>query len=130
MKKIPTLLRRDPDDLSRVLDDQTTGKRTGWVPILDEDKWHREAIARHEIEPPADGTYELVGPKVQGNPDGFDEHRLLEHAALERYPDAPTDRAGLTEWLTDHAIEGLVWHHPDGRMAKIKRRDVGLAWPA
>ena len=26
-------------------------------------------------------------------------------------------------------IEGIVWHHPDGRMAKIKRRDFGLSWP-
>ena len=23
-------------------------------------------------------------------------------------------------------IEGLVWHHPDGRMAKLKMRDMDL----
>ena len=26
-------------------------------------------------------------------------------------------------------IEGIVWHHPDGRMAKIKARDFGIQWP-
>lgn len=37
---------------------------------------------------------------------------------------------GLREWLTSHPVEGLVFHHPDGRLAKIKRRDFGLRWPA
>jgi hypothetical protein len=23
-------------------------------------------------------------------------------------------------------IEGIVWHHPDGRMAKLKLRDFGV----
>jgi hypothetical protein len=32
----------------------------------------------------------------------------------------------LREWLLDRDIEGLVFHHPDGRMAKIKLRDFGL----
>ena len=30
----------------------------------------------------------------------------------------------LREALTgDFRFEGIVWHHPDGRMAKLKRRD-------
>lgn len=29
--------------------------------------------------------------------------------------------------LVDEAA-GVVFHHPDGRMAKIKRSDFGLAW--
>ena len=36
---------------------------------------------------------------------------------------------GLHRWLCAHPVEGLVFHHPDGRMAKIKRRDYGLSWP-
>lgn len=44
------------------------------------------------------------------------------------YPDAPRDFDGIKAWLTDRQIEGLVWHHDDGRMAKIKRRDFGLKW--
>jgi hypothetical protein len=31
--------------------------------------------------------------------------------------------------IPSNPIEGIVWHHPDGRMVKIKRRDLGLPWP-
>jgi hypothetical protein len=30
---------------------------------------------------------------------------------------------GLRSSLRLHDGEGVVWHHPDGRMAKLKRRD-------
>lgn len=29
----------------------------------------------------------------------------------------------LRGYLLMHTFEGIVWHHPDGRMAKLKRRD-------
>jgi hypothetical protein len=38
----------------------------------------------------------------------------------------PRDFDGLRTWLAGKDIEGIVWHHPDGRMAKIKLRDFGL----
>lgn len=25
-------------------------------------------------------------------------------------------------------IEGVVWHHPDGRMAKVLCKDLGIDW--
>jgi hypothetical protein len=104
--------------------DENTGKTVGWVPVGDgpDDKYHREAF---KGEP--DGTYELCGPKVQGNKDKVESHQLIAHG-LVHAPDAPRTFDGLKAWLADHAIEGLVWHHPDGRMAKIKRRDFGLRW--
>jgi hypothetical protein len=33
---------------------------------------------------------------------------------------------GLREFLAAHDVEGVVFHHPDGRKAKIKKRDFGL----
>jgi hypothetical protein len=33
---------------------------------------------------------------------------------------------GLREWLSDKDIEGIVFHHPHGRMGKMKQRDFGL----
>ncbi|MCB0077314.1 MAG: hypothetical protein KDD73_07785 [Anaerolineales bacterium] len=105
--------------------DETTGKRVGWVevePSAPENKWH---MAAFDGSLP-DGTYELVGPKVQGNPEGYDDHRLIAHADAEQYEDAPRTFEALREWLPAHNIEGLVFHHPDGRMAKIKKRDFGL----
>ncbi len=110
-----------PPDFEQVGHDETTGKTVGWVPVGDgpEDRWHREATAS-ELLP--DGTYELIGPKVQGNPEGYDAHVLIAHEYAEEV-DAPRDFAGLAAWLRATTYEGIVWHHPDGRMAKLKRRD-------
>lgn len=116
----------NPVDFESVGFDEETGKTVGWVPVGDgpEDKWHREAFARL-VHPLEDGTYELVGPKVQGNVEDRPQHELLWHGHMET-EDAPRDFDGLRQWMTGLNIEGLVWHHPDGRMAKLKLRDFGL----
>lgn len=77
------------------------------------------------------GTYELVGPKINKNPEGYDTHRMIRHADAEKRLDAPRDFAGLAAWFArleaqGALIEGVVWHHPDGRMAKVKARDFGV----
>ena len=115
----------DPEGFVLVQDDPNTGKRIGWVlvdPDSPSDRWHNEALRGFGF-----GTYELLGPKVQGNPEGIDTHELIGHAEAVQYPDAPRDYDGLLEWLDGRDIEGLVFHHPDGRMAKIKKRDFGLS---
>lgn len=104
--------------------DPETEKTVGWVPcdIGPEDKWHLSAF---EAEPSLpDGTYELVGPKIQGNPEGWSSHQLIAHGSI-RGEDVPRTFEGLRDWLADRDIEGIVFHHPDGRMAKIKLRDFG-----
>jgi hypothetical protein len=35
----------------------------------------------------------------------------------------PRDFDGLARYLDGLGHEGIVWHHPDGRMAKLKVRD-------
>jgi hypothetical protein len=111
--------------------DPVTGKRVGWVLCnRDEptDRWHWEAYDRAAPDL-APGTYELVGPKVQGNPHDTRNHVLIPHGNGPDL-DPPTEFDALGAWLhhvaTDTAqpgFEGIVWHHPDGRMAKIKTRD-------
>lgn len=100
--------------------DPATGHWPGWMFVGDgpEDRWHREAFTGSE----PDGTYELCGPKVQGNPDRFERHVLVPHAS-EVLHDAPRTFAALRAYLEPREIEGIVWHHPDGRMVKLKRRD-------
>lgn len=184
MKKIPTLFRRDPDDMKRVLPtvspgcewvlagegratrkfdgmcvlvrdgsmyareqvkeggapppdfeaidfDEATGKTQGWVPVTDAKQFRRhwEAYCLRASGPP-DGTYELCGPKVNGNPEGFESHVLVPHGADELkdvlLPPTTVERQfeALGMYLRMNApMEGIVWHHPDGRMAKLKRRD-------
>lgn len=109
--------------------DPETGKTVGWEPA------ERSAFARWHAEATGvtrgggggmyrnAGTYELVGPKVNGNPEGYGTHLLIYHDGADRLPDAPRDFDGLAAWLHAHPFEGIVWHHPDGRMAKIKKRD-------
>jgi hypothetical protein len=105
--------------------DPKTGHWPGWMPVGDgpDDKWHREGLKLSG--PCPDGTYELVGPKVQGNPEQYAAHALVPHGA-ETLPDAPRTFQALREYLAAEDIEGIVWHHADGRMVKIKGKDFGL----
>lgn len=111
--------------------DEETGKIVGWIPVGNgpDDQWHRDALDNkrfmHFINIP--GTYELIGPKVNGNKHKITEHWLIKHGDGQ-CDDAPRTYDGLKEWLATKDTEGLVWHHRDGRMAKVKRRDFGIPW--
>lgn len=105
--------------------DANTGHWPGWLAVGDgpDDARHREAWANYSAV--ADGTYELCGPKVQNNPERYGNHVLVRHGC-EVLDDAPRDWTGLRSYLANKDIEGIVWHHPDGRMVKIKGKDFGL----
>lgn len=105
--------------------DPKTGHWPHWVEVDASDpasRWHAEAFVGHH----EDGTYELVGPKVQGNRYGLTRHELWKHGrdvvVVER------TREALLDWLHANDHEGLVFHHPDGRMAKVRRKDFGIRW--
>ena len=110
--------------------DPNTGKTVGWEPMEQSPfvKAWREVMDRFDaiaeyaapIEP---GTYELCGPKVNGNPEALAKHALIRHG-IDQMHDVPLTFDGIAQYLTAHAgMEGIVWRHPDGQMAKIKRRD-------
>jgi hypothetical protein len=76
-----------------------------------------------------DGIYEALGPKIQGNPEKYERHTLVRVVPAETclvLTDVPRTFGGLREWLAAHDVEGIVFHHEDGRKAKIKKRDFGL----
>ena len=114
-----------PDGFEEVGHDEETRKVVGWVAVGDgpDDRWHREALAEEGRTFP-DGTYELLGPKIQGNPERASAHTLIPHG-VKIAADAPRTFDGLRDWLAGQDMEGVVFHHPDGRMAKIKLRDFG-----
>lgn len=113
--------------------DPVTGHWPGWVRCSRDDKqWKYHFEALDDLQNSAsgyvfeDGTYELCGPKIQSNPEGFEKHVLIPHDGAIRFHDAPRDYEGLKAWFPGKDIEGIVWHHPDGRMVKIKKKDFGL----
>lgn len=136
--------------------DETTGHWPHWVPVGDEpdSRWHREAWAATEMrldggglvpgatsgDPLPDGTYELCGPRLQGNPQCLTSHTLLPHGAQvvpwemlfhgATEVDAPYAFQELRRYLEEHPRhEGLVFKHPDGQMCKIRRDDYRMPWP-
>ena len=105
--------------------DEVTGKTVGWMPVEDtkEDRWHLEALGNGSLP---DGTYELCGPKIQGNHEGYNKHVLIPHNKATQYDNIERTYEGIRDFLNSIDIEGIVFHHPDGRMGKIKKRDYGL----
>lgn len=112
--------------------DPVTGHFPGWVPVGDgpDEQWHRDGFAelvKYGYMP--DGTYELVGAKVQGNPYNLSGHLLLRHGATVLHH-VPRDPIELAKYLHDEpGIEGIVFHRENGDMCKVKRRDFGYKWP-
>lgn len=103
--------------------DEVTGSVVGWEPAEGSGffRFLMDAVDR-EPGPDFPWTYELLGPKINGNPEHEDEPRLMAHGSI-LCPDAPRDFEGLQAWLMAHDFEGLVWWHEDGRRAKLKRKD-------
>lgn len=112
--------------------DPETGHWPGWVPAVGPDSariiegllWGQDNL--FNSGPIPDGTYEVCGPKIGtrhgANPEGLTEHILCAHGADE-LTDCPRTFEALRAYLLERTIEGVVWHHEDGRMVKIKRSD-------
>ena len=111
----------------------------GWIKVGSdkEDKYHREAFSEQQYW--EDGTYELCGPKVNGNKQKLTRHILIKHgdtvAGTVDLPipkpitfDALKSFFAAIDGQAHKDIEGIVWHHPDGRMVKIKKKDFGYKW--
>lgn len=111
---------QDPDEIS--------GHWPHWVkcsPGDKSDRYHLEAFDK--LVEKTDGTYELVGPKIQSNPENYADHRLVKHGAHEiKLPEFSFD--GIKEYLIKENIEGIVFHATDGseRMCKIRKKDFGI----
>ncbi|MEC4016117.1 hypothetical protein [Streptomyces sp. H27-D2] len=118
-----------PPNYRVVSTDGETGRTVGWEPIGQSSfaKFHAEALVNCGGVEGA-GTFELLGPKINRDPDDYRCHILMPHgwsqlSVREDFATAPRDYDGLREWLQARPYEGVVWHHPDGRMAKLKVKD-------
>ncbi|MCZ2524140.1 RNA ligase family protein [Streptomyces sp. NPDC059506] len=110
----------------------------GWYVDTDEqaaeDKWILAAARNTDVSGWPDGEHpcEALGPRIQGNPLALDDHLCVPfNLEVPAYRDVPRSYTGLRDFLAElesryapgHLAEGIVFHHPDGRRAKIKRKD-------
>ena len=127
--------RRNPSKIQK-----KDGIREPWYVDVNEyapeDRWIREAADNTEVSwPDGEHSCEAIGPKIQGNPLGLDQHVCVPFDLQEvpRYDVPDRTFTGLrallanidSKYSPDHPAEGVVFHHPDGRRSKIKRKDFG-----
>ena len=114
--------------------DPITGHWPGWVKI---DKFNPKGDEKFFVEAyvntfgsidnlPVDGTYELCGPKINGNPEKLDKHIFIKHG--EEILNVARDLDSIRNFLNENYIEGIVFHRGNGDMCKIKRVDFGFEW--
>ena len=112
--------------------DLITGHHPHWLKCersKNEDKYFFEAFDKLDVIVGGtlyDGTYELIGEKVQGNPEKIKGHILVRHGdeklSLEDY-----SFEYLKQYLKQVDIEGIVFHHrSDDRMCKLRKSDFGI----
>jgi hypothetical protein len=98
------------------------------------DKYIYAAIEGTDLSEWPDGEHcaEAIGPSIQGNPLGLERHTLVPfNLKIPSFDNVPRSFEGLKYFLSvcdskyspGHPIEGIVFHHQDGRRAKIKRKD-------
>jgi hypothetical protein len=129
--------RRNPSKLQK-----QQGIIDGWYADADEysaeDKWILAAARATDVSGWPDGEHscEALGPRIQGNPLGLAEQLCVPfNLEAPAYADVPRGYGDLWDFLAaldskfapGHLAEGIVFHHPDGRRAKIKRKDFPRA---
>ena len=123
--------------------------RTERIPFINKTKQFiieglLEAKRRGYIDKLLDGQHfgELIGPKVNGNPYKLEKHIWIpfetyaqEYLKYKSWGKYPKDFETISTWFKDglmplfalrHGdkqgfVEGIVFTHPDGRMAKLRR---------
>lgn len=148
MKKIPTVFQRDPEDMRRVLPEVTPGcewvlagegvatrKYDGTCCMFDGTSWW----ARREVKPgkpEPDGFVVADHDLATGKTVGW--VHMADSSFARWHTEALADLVGFGQVIgrsvppdtyeivflgEQCGYEGVVWHHPDGRMAKLKARD-------
>jgi len=123
--------------------------RTERIPFINKGKkWITEGILnskqRGYLEFLGDGQFfgELIGKKVNGNPYKLDGHLWIpfdtfaqKHLRYKSWGKYPKTYQTISKWFQDDLlplyssmqgnregfVEGIVFTHPDGRMAKLRR---------
>ena len=108
--------------------DPVTGHFPHWLLCTEDDpnaKYYLEAYERQKNDNLENGTYELIGKHINGNPYNLDID-ILEKHGKRILENVPREYEGIKQYLENHYIEGIVFYRGNGEMCKIKRSDFGL----
>lgn len=90
-----------------------TSANAPWKKLDQAAKTVKTAFEQADVPEPADGYYELVGPKFAGNPHSRDDVALLRHGSGEftgPIDDIPrTSLYAWPRWLHEHGVQGVLW---------------------
>jgi hypothetical protein len=118
-------------------EEKAEGQEPGYIDSHREDPQDKHifnAVDNTDISQWSDGAYscEAVGPKIQGNTLGLASSILYPFGWRPTIlPDMVRTFESIKPYVLNldsvfspgHPAEGIVFHHSDGRMAKIKRKD-------
>ena len=125
--------RRNPSKVQK-----KQGIITPWYVDADEadkqDKWIFEAVTNTDTSkfPEGEHSCEAIGPSIQGNPLGLEQHLCVPfNLEIPVFDTMPLNFEGVRDFIVgleskyspNQTAEGIVFHHPDGRRAKIKAKD-------
>lgn len=114
--------------------DPITGHWPHWVLIKEKDKSNKHIISaiqnylKFGSAQVSIGTYEAIGPNINGNNQGYTRNTLRYHGDCI-LTDFPRDFQRMSVWLREYPIEGVVFWLNGKPMCKIKRSDFGYDWP-
>lgn len=107
--------------------DEKSGHWPHWVKCKKDDpqdKYHFEGLANLSLV--ENVTYELCGPKINGNKENLSRHVLIRHGCYH-LDITPLDFEIIKKYLTSKDIEGIVFRHKtDDRKCKIRKSDFGI----
>lgn len=107
--------------------DPVSGHHPHWVRVDPKDPankylWKTWLREREHMD---NGTYEFIGERIGGNPEGITGHTFVRHGSVT-YNIEPLSFHTIFGFFKVMPIEGLVFHHRDGRMCKIRKTDYGM----
>lgn len=110
--------------------DQVSGHWPHWIPVLETNPEQQYILEGYKALPIIiDGTYECIGPKIQGNPHGEETHIWIQHTspdliiAVEYWQTDPYNT--FKSLFENFPWEGLVAYNGNEPIAKIRRSDFG-----
>jgi hypothetical protein len=111
--------------------DTKSGHWPHWIPVSETNPEHQYILEGFKnLTLCVDGTYECIGPKLQGNPHNEKHHIWIHHQAVELI--FPVENWLDNTYETFKSLfenfpwEGLVAYNGSDPVAKIRRTDFGF----